>query len=641
VKEAPVSAAYDDARQFVGIDLHRRRSVICRTDRDGQVLEAVRIGNDPKLLAEVMGRAGERPEVVLEATYGWYWAADLLTTIGASVHLAHTLGVKAFAYRRVKNDFRDAADLADLLRMGRLPEAWIAPPQVRDLRQLVRHRAKLVAVRSNWECQVHAVLAACGIPVRMSDLFGERGNQLLDHLQLPTTFQARVNSLRRLLVPLDAEIALFSGMTAARLARHPGYRAIQRIDGVGPVLAAVLVGRDRRGQPLPRPRPAGQLGRVDPQASRVRHPRAPRPDHQDGMWDLPGTAVAVAVRRLGLGALEVSMAGVFQELEEVPMAIVGGLDLHRGQLTFDYLDQDTGAVTTGRVAPADRLHLRAWLERFAGGQQVAFALEGCTGWRYVVEELQQAGIAAHLAEPAETAGLRGPKRRAKTDRADARHLRELLGDGRVPESWIPPAHVLEARATIRLYKDLLDERTAWLQRVHATLFHQGVPGIAKLTTPQGAQRQIERLSGEMVPLRQQLAHLSTHQAGRRALRERHYGVGALTSVAIWAELGDCRRFGSSDDAVRHTGLDITVYASDGKRTKGHLARQGPAVLRWALYEAAMYAARPSSPDHPYFKQVKGRLDAQLAILSVARKLARRCYHTLRELDAAALQPTAA
>jgi transposase len=240
VKEAPVSAAYD-GKQFVGIDLHRRRSVISRTDQHGQVLEAVRISNDPKLLAQVMGRAGEQPEVVLEATYGWYWAADLLTTIGANVHLAHPLGVKAFAYRRVKNDFRDAADLADLLRMGRLPEAWIAPPQVRDLRQLVRHRAKLVAVRSAWKCQVHAVLAACGVWVRMSDLFGQAGNQLLDRLALPTAFQARVNSLRRLLDPLDAEIALFSGMVAARLARHPGYRAIQHIDGLGPVLAAVLV----------------------------------------------------------------------------------------------------------------------------------------------------------------------------------------------------------------------------------------------------------------------------------------------------------------------------------------------------------------------------------------------------------------
>ena len=235
-----MSAAYD-GKQFVGIDLHRRRSVICRTDQQGNVLEAVRITNDPQLLAQVMTRAGEQPEVVLEATYGWYWAADLLTTIGAQVHLAHPLGVKAFAYRRVKNDFRDAADLADLLRMGRLPEAWIAPPQIRDLRELVRHRAKLVAVRSGCKCQVHAVVATCGIPVRMSDLFGQAGNQLLDRLALPTAFQARVNSLRRLINTLDAEIELFSGMVRARLAGHPGYLAIQAIDGLGPVLASVLV----------------------------------------------------------------------------------------------------------------------------------------------------------------------------------------------------------------------------------------------------------------------------------------------------------------------------------------------------------------------------------------------------------------
>ena len=130
------------------------------------------------------------------------------------------------------------------------------------------------------------------------------------------------------------------------------------------------------------------------------------------------------------------------------------------------------------------------------------------------------------------------------------------------------------------------------------------------------------------------------QVGCRALREAHYGVGALTSVAIWAELGDCRRFGSSEDAVRHTGLDITVYASDGKRTKGHLARQGPAVLRWALYEAAVFAGRASSPDHAYFQQVKQRLDGQRALLSVARKLARRCHHTLRGLGDQAFAPAA-
>jgi len=116
-----VSESYA-GQQFVGMDLHRRRSVLVRMTEAGERLETVRIVNDAERLAAVIGRAGEAPEVVLEATYGWYWAADALAAAaaGASVHLAHPLGVKAFSYRRVKNDERDAADLADLLRMGRL-----------------------------------------------------------------------------------------------------------------------------------------------------------------------------------------------------------------------------------------------------------------------------------------------------------------------------------------------------------------------------------------------------------------------------------------------------------------------------------------------------------------------------------------
>src|SRR5919201_5454325 len=104
--------------------------------------------------------------------------------------------------------------------------------------------------------------------------------------------------------------------------------------------------------------------------------------------------------------------------KEVPVSILGGLDVHRRQITYDLVDTETGQQRQGQLAPASREHLRGWLEPFAG-QQAAFALEGCTGWRYVVEELQRAGIAAHLAEPADTSTLRGPKRRAKTDRTDA------------------------------------------------------------------------------------------------------------------------------------------------------------------------------------------------------------------------------
>ena len=135
-----MSEAYD-GKQIVGMDLHRRRSVLVRMTEAGERLETVRISNDPEYLRAVMARAGEAPEVVLEATYGWYWAADVLADLGARVHLAHPLGVKGFAYRRVKNDVRDAADLCDLLRMGRLPEAYIATPAEREVRELMRHRA--------------------------------------------------------------------------------------------------------------------------------------------------------------------------------------------------------------------------------------------------------------------------------------------------------------------------------------------------------------------------------------------------------------------------------------------------------------------------------------------------------------------
>jgi transposase len=228
-------------KQFVGIDLHRRRSVIVRTTGTGEVLEATQILNDVDRLNAVIGRAGEDPEVVLEATYGWYWAVDALQAAGAQVHLAHPLGVKAFEYRRVKNDLRDATDLADLLRMGRLPEAWIAPPVTRELRELVRHRAKLVALRSHCKAEVHAVLAKCGVQVLMSDLFGLAGNELLDRLHLPAPYAARIGSLRRLLEDLEFEIDLFAGLARGRLVRDPGYVAVQQIPGIGPVLGAVFV----------------------------------------------------------------------------------------------------------------------------------------------------------------------------------------------------------------------------------------------------------------------------------------------------------------------------------------------------------------------------------------------------------------
>jgi transposase len=340
------------------------------------------------------------------------------------------------------------------------------------------------------------------------------------------------------------------------------------------------------------------------------------------------------------------------------MTMIGGLDVHRQQITFDYVDDD-GLLQWGQIRPATRKTLRDWLANHCPNGDGEFALEGCTGWRYVTEELAAAGLRVHLGDPAEVAALRGPKKRAKTDRSDARLLRTLLLEGRFPESWIPPAHVVEIRTLGRLYCALMDERRSWQQRVQAQLFHQGCPPITMLLSRAGraaladaqlsaAGRQyvdttvarIDQLNAEIAPLRAQLVGFARHQPGCQALQARQYGVGWLSAAIMWAEIGDARRFRSPDQLVRFAGLDITVYSSDAKRAPGHLARQGSPELRWAAFEAAKCAARPGSPDYAYYHQVAARKNGKRPTLAVERKILRRCYHTLRELgDTALAVPT--
>ena len=336
------------------------------------------------------------------------------------------------------------------------------------------------------------------------------------------------------------------------------------------------------------------------------------------------------------------------------MSIVGGLDIHRKQLTFDYLDTVTGQVTRGQVTPADREHLRAWLARFAGRDDVAFAFEGCTGWRYVAAELAMARAGVHLAEPADTAFARGRKRHAKTDKTDSRHLRQLLAEGRLPECWVPPEQVLEARALLETYHDLRREHTAWVQRIHAVFFHQGAPALGEIIrtaagldavhaaaaaclSPAGQQQvtvalaMMTCLEDQLCALRHQLLHTARHLKGPRVLAGQLYGVGPVTALALTCWLGGAGRFSSARKAVRFAGLDVTVYSSDGKRTPGRLSRQGPPVLRWAVYEAGKTHARASAPDHAYYAQVKDRKNSKRAALSEARKIIRRACHILNDL----------
>ena len=227
-------------RQYVGIDFHRRRSVIVRLNAAGEQLAVTCVDNDPFEFAAVMTDAGEAPAVVIEATYGWYWVVDLLQELGASVYLANP-NVLNWGDRRVKNDVVDAHDLADMLRLGRLGEAWIAPPAIRQLRELVRYRTKLVQLRSGLKAQVHAVMAKEGALPRVDDMFGPAGRRQLDQLDLGRNFAIRVQSLRELIEHYDSQIVMLERDIHQHLKGDRGYRAVQAIKGVGPTIAAILV----------------------------------------------------------------------------------------------------------------------------------------------------------------------------------------------------------------------------------------------------------------------------------------------------------------------------------------------------------------------------------------------------------------
>jgi transposase len=341
------------------------------------------------------------------------------------------------------------------------------------------------------------------------------------------------------------------------------------------------------------------------------------------------------------------------------MSIVMGIDQHRAQITAEWIELETGEIGRARVRPADRIGVRRFLARFSG-QQLEVATEATTGWRFLVEELRAAGARVHLAEPAETAALRGNKKRAKSDRADARHLREVLLAGRLPESWIPPDHILDLRARVRLRHTLIKQHSEYQQRIQAVLYHHGCPQrrqlmvgdgrdwLAAQPLPDTAREQItvalamiDALEAQIAPIDRALRAYARAQTGCKALIDAYYGIGELCAVTIVSELGDCRRFANSRDAVRYGGMDITVYQSDRHRAPGHLSHQGPPALRWALYEAAQVARHPRSPDRAYYEQAAERLGGNRACLALARKLLKRCYHTLRGLGDDALAPPGA
>ncbi len=228
------------------------------------------------------------------------------------------------------------------------------------------------------------------------------------------------------------------------------------------------------------------------------------------------------------------------------MSLVMGMDQHRAQISAEWIETVTAEVFRARVAPADRAGVRKFLKRFAG-EGLEVALEATTGWRFVAEELERVGAEVHLAEPTETSGLKSKKKRAKTDWADARHLRELLLLGRLPESWIPPAHILDLRGRVRLRHTLSHQRTEWQQRIQAVLYHHGIPQRRDLLTLEKrqwlARQKLPAAAREQVTISLEVIdaldiQLAPFDMALRAYARKQPGCRALIDQILWRRGAD-------------------------------------------------------------------------------------------------------
>ena len=331
---------------YLGIDLHRRRSLAVCLNEEGETLWWRRFENSPENLAAVVEEAGPSPEVAIEATWGWYWAADLITDMGGTVHLGHPLAIKGYENRRVKNDLADATLLADLLRMNRLPESWIAPDSIRQLRELVRYRHKLSQMRTGLKGQIHSVMGKEGIIPTLVELWGPAGTAYLDSLDMADAYATRVDSLRDLVDIFDEEIIQLDKRIHQRLKDNVGYRVIQRLNGVGPVHAAVFCAEIGDVHRFPSAKKLCSWSGLTPKVKESDVKSYPQPISKQGSRLVRWSAVE-AVSRYHRGA---EIRDLYQRVAERRGRNIGRVAAARKLLTLVYYGLRDGEIRSLRDA---------------------------------------------------------------------------------------------------------------------------------------------------------------------------------------------------------------------------------------------------------------------------------------------------
>lgn len=228
--------------QYIGVDFHRQFSQVAVMDKGGSILDERRLFHHQRdELARYFRGFAEGTPVVVEATAGWYWFADLLQELGLKVKLAHAKKLRIIAESTVKTDRIDARVLAHLDRLNFLPEAHITSPQARLQRELLRYHMSLVKIRSSIKNRIHAILAKHNVHYGFTDLFGKSGRAFLEALKLPDIFGMELKGYLGLLDELALVLKTVQTQIRKDCDVSPEAQLLETIPGVGPFGALLLV----------------------------------------------------------------------------------------------------------------------------------------------------------------------------------------------------------------------------------------------------------------------------------------------------------------------------------------------------------------------------------------------------------------
>ena len=226
---------------YIGLDVHKKGSVYCCQDESGKVLGAGRLSHSLDAVRELIGGGGETSRVALEATGSWQHIAAMLESEGADVVLSHPRRTRAIASAKVKTDAIDARTLADLLRGGLLPQAYMAPLRIQALRRLVRTRASLVGTRTRFKNQVHGVLTQAGSIPLVTDVFGRAGREWMSQLELSSGDRIIVDTLLGEIDHTSETVRELDRELLRQLESSLEYQALNNLAGFGPVTGSTFL----------------------------------------------------------------------------------------------------------------------------------------------------------------------------------------------------------------------------------------------------------------------------------------------------------------------------------------------------------------------------------------------------------------